>query len=167
MKIANYYLTEHGVIDKLATYWDQLRDYTEALERISQPMMYRLFANFSTTSLLTIVVFWLNLERRIALILLALLVLGGFSMMLVQALRYLDFIDTRRKGQILYHELAYELDNDVDYESREDLAVEERILLSNFELACELPIPAGLYLFLMAVTPIFNITFFSLYYLFV
>ena len=67
---------------------------------------------------------------------------------------------------ILYNELSREVEWNYDNNYVEDLPVDERILLSNFLLACELQLNAYVYLSLLALLPFINIAFFVFYYLY-
>lgn len=164
MNNANYFLTKDGVISKLDTYWDRLRDLSIKLEGISKHMVRKLFNSYTGSALLMIVIFWLDMEKSFSLTLLALVVLGSISLIATQVLSYLEFMGLQRKGMIIHDELNQEIEFGFDEDLEEDISVEERILLSNFLLACELPINRILYIALLLVLPLANIACLAFYY---
>ncbi len=164
MNSANYFLTKDGVISKLDSYWDQLREHSARLDSLSKPMLRKLFNSFIGSVLIIITLVWLNFEKEVTMILLSLTALGSVSISTSQLLVYLEFLATRKRGLILHDELNTELECSYDDEFDEDISVEERILLSNFQLSCEPPMHPGLYLILLTIYPILNIAFALSYY---
>ena len=166
MNGANYFITQDGIISKLDSYWDQLREVTNHLENISKNIVKKLFNSFLGSLLFIILIFWLDLGKDFSLIVLSLITLGTIALAVVQITAYLEFVKIKKKGMILYNELSREVEWNYDNNYVEDLPVDERILLSNFLLACELQLNAYVYLSLLALLPFINIAFFVFYYLY-
>ncbi len=165
MNSANYFLTENGVISKLDSYWDKLESLTTQLENATKHMAKKLFNSFIGTMLFIVIIFWLNLEYTLGLTLLALVILGAISLAATQLNSFMEFMDLKKKGMILYEELNRELEQGFDELLDEEISVEERIILSNFLLACELPMNTYLYLALLGLLPLISLGLFIFYYL--
>ncbi|NJO00710.1 MAG: hypothetical protein HC880_02600 [Bacteroidia bacterium] len=157
MNRANYFLTKDGVISKLDTYWDKLKDLTVQLENLSRPTVQKMFNIYLGSILFTVVILWLELEKNLSITLLALVALGGASLVARQILSFLEFVDLRKKGRVIHDELSHEIEYGYSDEIEEDISVEERILLSNFLLACDFPINQYLYLGLLILLPMLNL----------
>lgn len=164
MNEANYILTQDGVINKLSTYWDKLQTLTTQLENASQNMMKHLFISFLGSLVLMIVVFILKLNKDISLIVLIFGIIGVMFFTGVQIIGYLNYLDIRKKGMILYNELSHEAEKDMELHYRDEAPAEERILLGSFLLAAELPIHSFLYLTLLFLVPATHLCFLSFYY---
>lgn len=162
MNSTNYFLTKDGVISKLDTHWDNLRGITHKLEGISKFSVKKLFNGFTGSILFTIVVVWLGLDKNLTLTFLALISLGSLSLMATQFLTYLEFIEYKKKGIIIFDELSHELE--FGYDEEEDISVDERILLGNFKHASQFPVNRYLYLLFLALLPIINFVFFAFYF---
>jgi hypothetical protein len=165
MNIANYYLSQDGVINRLDTYWDKLRVLTEEMEILTRNISRILFGSISLSMLFALVIFWLKIDKNLGLILLSLGALGAFTASLMQLATYFDFREKRKRGLVLYQELQREFDLMLTYDTGEGFPVEEKILLNNFLLAAELPITQSLYVGLLICLPILNIGFWGAYYL--
>ena len=164
MNSANYFLTEDGVISKLDTYWDRLKLLTTKLENTTKNLAKRLFYSLVVSLFLIVIVFWLDFEKPVSLTILALLSLSAITLSVTQLTAFLEFIDLKKKGMIIHNELSRELEFGFEGSLDEEVSVEERIILSNFLLACELPMNSYLYLGLLTLLPIMNIIFFGFYY---
>ena len=164
INLANYYLTEDGVISKLDTYWDKLREITFSLEKLTRNMVRFLFNNLTISLLCVILIFWLDWSKTLSIGLLSLVTLGASAWSAFQWSGFLEFNILKKRGMVLYNALSSELEwNEMDYDL-EDLPLEERILLSNFHLASQMPLNTFLYLFFVLLAPIINITFLGFFY---
>lgn len=166
MNSANYFLTEDGVISRLDTYWDKLSNLTIRLDNTTKNLAKRLFYSLVASLFLIVIVFWLDLERSISLTVLSLFSLLAVTLAVAQLTTFLEFVDLKKRGMILHDELSRELEYGLDSHLEEEVSVEERIILSNFLLSCELPINPYLYLCLLALLPLMHGIFFGFYYLY-
>jgi hypothetical protein len=164
MNITNYYLTEDGIINRLDTYWDKLKDLTNKMEDLSKNVLRYLFGSFSVGLLMVSLIFWLDLPRQSSLIFLSLISLIVLSVALLQFANYLELRAVKKRGYILYKELSKEFDQYYSYDDFDEMPVEEKIILNNFLLACELPINHYLYLSLLTLMPIVHFSLFLFYY---
>ena len=83
MNGANYFITQDGIISKLDSYWDQLREVTNHLENISKNIVKKLFNSFLGSLLFIILIFWLDLGKDFSLIVLSLITLGTIALAVV------------------------------------------------------------------------------------
>ena len=164
MNSANYFLTEDGVISKLDTFWDRLKILTAKLENTTKNLAKRLFYSLVASLFLIVIVFWLDLGKSISLTALAVLSLSAITLSVAQLTAFLEFIDLKKRGMIIHNELSRELEFGLEGTLDDEVSVEERIILSNFLLACELPMNSYLYLGLLTLLPVMNIIFFGFYY---
>lgn len=165
MNSTNYILTENGVISKLDTYWDKLKIITEDLENLTRNLAKWLFYSFIASMFLIVFIFWLDLDKSVSLVVLSMITLAAISFSISQLISYLEFSELKKKGRILHDELSNELEYGPE-NSLEEISVEERIILSNFQLACELPINPFIYLGLLVLLPLVNIVFSVIYYIY-
>lgn len=164
MNITNYYLTEEGIINRLETYWDKLRDLTNQMEDLSKNVLRYLFGSFSMGLFVVSLIFWLDLPRQSSLVFLSLISLIILSLALLQFANYLELRAVKKRGYILYKELSREFDQHYSLDEYEEMPVEEKIILNNFLLACELPINHYLYLTLLILMPLVHFGLFLFYY---
>lgn len=164
LNTTNYYLTEHGVINRQDTFWDNLQLITSKLEHITQNMVKTLFYIFAVSMFSTVLTLWFNLERSLSILLLGLIVIFVVLAVIKSYLTFLSFFEIRKKGMILYDELGKELDKEAQIRIDDEAPLEERIILGNFMIAGELPVNKGIYLMLLALLPFINLTFLILYY---
>jgi hypothetical protein len=161
--LTNYCLTPDGVINKLDTYWDKLRDITEDLEDLTKNTVRKLL-NFYCGCLLGILpVFALKPSKTLGVIVMLFLVVCTVSFVAIQFANYLEFRILRKRGVLLYRELGRELESEY-YE--EEAPFEERILLNGFRLATHLPINQYFYLVLLFLLPLITGGLFGFYYLY-
>ncbi|NJL14183.1 MAG: hypothetical protein HC913_15015 [Microscillaceae bacterium] len=127
-------------------------------------MQKKLVNSFISTFLFLIVIFWLRPDFNLTIVLLLLVALGAVSLAAMQWATFLEFLNLKKKGLILYRELSRELEWSRTQDYIEDVSVEERILLNNFLLATEMPLHPYLHGFLLLLLPLGSIGLFCYYY---
>ncbi len=140
---ANYYLTQDGVISKIDSYWDKLREVAEELDSMTQ-YTFRRLTNAICISLLGILpVLWLSPTKVLGMFILV----GGLCVSLllsaVQLVGLWEFQDQKKRGKILFEALKIEMQR--EYFEVEDMHLEERILLNHYTLSARFPIPPFFY----------------------
>ncbi len=153
----NYVLTKDGVISKLDCYWDKLQVITVRLEALSGVMQKKLLYSYLASGLLVGLVYFTNLEAVVSLLALGLVCLSSFSMAMAQIIRFLEFLDLKKKGLVLYQELEQEVVWNLENEYLEDISIEDRISLNSFLLAAQMPIPPYLYAALVSLLPLITL----------
>lgn len=154
---ANYVLTKDGVISKLDYYWDKLQMITLRLEALSSVMQKKLLYSYLASGLLVGLIYFSNLQAWVSLISFALVCLSTFSLSMVQVIRFLEFLDLKKKGFVLHQELEQEAMWNAKSNYFEDTSIEERIWLNNFLLASKTPIPIYLYAVLVSLLPLLTV----------
>lgn len=160
---SNYYLTPDGVISKIDTYWDKLRDNIEELESISQYTFRRLAYTFAGSVMGIVPVLWLVPDKMVGMLILVGVLVASAILAGIQLMFLWEFQTTKKRGKMWYE--ALKLETEREYFEEEDVPLDERVLLKHFELACHFPIHPILYLLVLSILVSVNTLFLWGYYL--
>lgn len=160
---SNYYLTQDGVISKIDSYWDKLRDNTFELESISRYTFRRLAQIFAGSVLGILPVIWLSPHKVVGMLILVGVLIISLLLTGIQLVLLWEFQAIKKRGKILYD--ALKLETQREYYEEEDVPIDERVLLTHFELASRFPIHPFLYISILSILVSVNTLFLWTYYL--
>jgi hypothetical protein len=164
INIENYCLTQDGVISKLTTYWDELKEATLQIDKLSSYLLQRAFNLLSINMLSMLIIFWLRLPFSQTVLILSFISFGGLWGVLVLISQYLRFKRLRKKTDILYNELYDVFKYTYQDAPIHEVSTEERLILQNYQVVMHFLIPPAIFFFILGMIVALNIFFFCFYY---
>jgi hypothetical protein len=161
---SNYYLTQDGVISKIDTYWDKLREASEELEAMSRYTFRRLVNVFAGSAMGILPVLWLAPTKALGMFILVGVLIISMLLVGIQFVILYEFHALRKRNNVLYEALRIEVSR--EYFEEEDIPLEERILLHQYALCSRFPIHSALYSFLLFLLVCINSSFLYLYHIY-
>ena len=140
---ANYYLTQDGVISKIDTYWDRLRDTSEELDVMTRYTFRRLINVFCGSVMGILPVLWLSPSKPLGMFILVGVLSISMLLAAIQLVALWEFQAVKKRGKIIFDALKAEIER--EYFEEEDMPLEERIFLNHYLLSSRFPIHPFLY----------------------
>lgn len=164
INIANYCITEDGVISRLTTYWDELKEATNEMERLSSVLPQRSFNILSINMIGVLLVYWFKFSDSIALLSLSVISLLAFWGVLWLISQYLKFKRLCKKTNILYQELWEDYQYSYQDVPTYEIPADEKIILQQYQLTKEFLMPNFVFFLILLMIISLNTFFFVFYY---
>ncbi len=164
INIANYCITEDGIISRLTNYWDELRDSTDLMEKISSALPQKAFNILSINMIAVLFIYWFQFSRYISLFSLSIVTVFAFWGVLFLVSEYLKFHRLCKKTEVLYQELwevyQYTYQDAPSYE----VSAEEKIILQQYLIAKEFLMPKFVFSLILLMIVALNGFFYFFYH---
>ncbi|TAE48185.1 MAG: hypothetical protein EAZ44_07860 [Cytophagia bacterium] len=164
INIANYCITEDGIISRLTTYWDDLKEATNQMEKLSSVLPQRSFNILSLNMISVLLIYWFKLSDSMTLFSLSVVTLLAFWGVLSLLSQYLKFIRLCKKTKILYQELWENYQYSYQDVPVYEIPAEEKIILQQYQLTKEFLMPTFIFFLILLMIIGLNAFFFLFYY---
>lgn len=164
INISNYCITEDGIVSRLTTYWDALKDSTSLMEKISSALPQKAFNILSINMIAVLLIYWFQFSHHISLFSLSIVAMFAFWGVLFLVSEYLKFHRLCKKTDILYQELWEDYQYTYDDVPSYEIPAEEKIILQQYLIAKEFLMPKFVFFLILLMILALNAFFYAFYY---